>query len=320
VGSESNRELNCESAIRQTCWWLTDVLSQLLEPGEREVVFGDFAETRETAFHALREMTGLVVRRQASVWTDWRPWLILAGVIAPLAMLISIVSRNTAYVSAIYLWLYINNSDWELLKNPGFWRLLAETVGSLSIWFGALVCSSWTIGFVIGSVSRGMSRINGALLCLMLLLGELLGAPLYVAYCEQYVHRVYGVPALPDYNAAVFDVAFYRAMFPLLVQALLVAIPALRGMRQGLGTTALRPRLRKVLWVAALTTLTSMVIQDRGFWLLVGRHIVSDGYMRRDGWLGWGMRVLQFVVYWPAVYLAASAIIRRPQHRTMASA
>lgn len=72
--------------MTRICWWLVDVVSQLLEPNERDAVRGDLAESGETGGQALRGLLGLVVRRQAALWKDWRPWLALAGLVGPAAM------------------------------------------------------------------------------------------------------------------------------------------------------------------------------------------------------------------------------------------
>ena len=54
---------------------------------------------------ALIEVFGLVARREAAQWRDWRPWLALALLI-PFGVLLSLVSRHTASGSAIHIWLY----------------------------------------------------------------------------------------------------------------------------------------------------------------------------------------------------------------------
>jgi hypothetical protein len=314
MGGEPHRN----PMMARTDWWLTETVSRLLEPDERDAVLGDFAESGETGRQALLGVLGLVARRQSVVWMSWRPWLTLVGLIVPLGMLLSIVSRTTANGSAVYLWLYANNLDWALLRNPGFWRLLPETIELLFLWYLTLGCWSWTSGFVLGPASRGMVRINGFLLCLMLLLGELFVAPRYFAYCDQYIHRVFGVPSLPDYNAVVFENPFYRVMFPLIIQAVLVAIPTLWGMRQGLGAGKLQLRFRIALWTAAVITLAAMVIQERGFWLFLNPHVVN-AYLQPGLWLGRGIRFVQFAVYWPVVYLAPNAIRQCLRARTVSA-
>ncbi|HET6179898.1 MAG TPA: hypothetical protein VFE61_23455 [Candidatus Sulfotelmatobacter sp.] len=303
-------EPNHGPIMNQSCWWLTDTLSRMLEPAERDAVLGDISESRESASQALCGVLGLVARRQAILWSAWRPWVTLLGVIIPLAIVLSIVSRSTSDVSAIYIWMYANNWDWPLLSNPGFWRLLAETVLHVALWYLTLSCVSWASGFLLGSISRGMIQINGVLLCLMLLFGALVVAPQYSAFLEAFIQRTVRYPDQQDGNAVVFALSFYRVLLPLIVQAILVALPAVWGLRQGLGTAKLRPLFRTILWTAATATLAAMVIQERGFWLLLGPHFVNALY-RPGSLFGWGMRLLQFVVYWPVVYLIASALKRR---------
>lgn len=139
-----------------------------------------------------------------------------------------------------------------------------------------------------------------------------MGVPRYFAYYFQYVHRTFGFPALLDPNAPVFALAFYREMFPFIVQAVLVVGPSLWGMRRGAGMAGLRPLLRKILWIATLATLAAMVIQNPELGVFL--HI----YGHAGIWDGWQIGFLQLVVYWPLGYLVASAIGRR-WHRKMAS-
>src|SRR5207244_2176377 len=144
---------------------------------------------------ALGDVVGLVVRRQAALWNDWRPWAVLGALIIPLGMLLSILSWTKAGLSATYLWMYANNWDWAFLTDRAFWYAFAYSVTVISYSFLLLVCWSWTAGFVLGSMSRRFVEVYGLLFCLMLVFGCLLGAPRYFAYFFQYVpHR----PQTPD--------------------------------------------------------------------------------------------------------------------------
>ena len=138
----------------------------------------------------------------------------------------------------------------------------------------ALVCWSWTAGFVLGSASGGRVRANGVLFCLMLLVGELVGLR---------------QPA--NSNAPVFALTFYRAIFPLVVQVVLVAVPSMWGMLEGVELRKLRPLLRTLLWTAASATMSGMVIEEPKF----------------------GLRL---IAYWPVGYVAASALGRRKENNT----
>jgi hypothetical protein len=279
------------AAMTRICWWLVDIVSRMLEPAERDAVRGDFAELGETSGQALRDVLGLVVRRQAALWKDWRPWLALVGLVAPLSMLLSLVSRRTADGSAIYVWLYANNWDWFLLGNAGLRHLFAGFGASIFMSYLNLICWSWTSGFMLGSLSRRTIRVNGALFGLALLLGELLGAPQH--------HN--------SLHTAVFSLTFYNVMFPLIVQAVLVLLPSLWGMHQGVRLAALSILLQIILWVCAILSILTMAalaasnfptFVPRSWWnLLVSRQM----------WL--------VAVYWPVGYMVAAVSWRRWRRR-----
>jgi hypothetical protein len=134
-----------------------------------------------------------------------------------------------------------------------------------------------------------------------------LGAPRYLAYLLEYnIHRRLS----PDTHDPVFTLMFYREMLPLIVQAVLVAVPCLWGMRQGTDVRRFTPLLRIVLWTAAIGTLTVLAIQEPGFVFFL------KGYWLQRIWQGGQIRLLRLIVYWPVGYLVASAIWRRWYGRT----
>src|SRR5262249_23944492 len=165
--------------MNRLCWWLVGRVSQTLEPDERDAVLGDLAESGVTCAQALRDVLGLVLRRQAAIWKDWRPWLALVGLVAPLGALLGLVSRRLADGSAIYIWLYLNNWTWAYLTNAVVRRDLAHYSAVTFMGSLTLACWSWTSGFVLGSLTRRTVRVNGALFCLVSLSGELLGVVPY---------------------------------------------------------------------------------------------------------------------------------------------
>src|SRR5262245_46872966 len=87
-------------------WWLVENLSRLLDDDERQVVCGDLAECGTSAGKALREVTGLVIRRQAALWFGWEPWLALLTVVIPIGLLLSHASRLWAEGAAENILLY----------------------------------------------------------------------------------------------------------------------------------------------------------------------------------------------------------------------
>lgn len=198
-------------------WWLVDVVSRMLGPGEREAVRGDIVESGETAAQALRDLLGLIVRRQAALWKDWRLWLALVGLVAPLGVLLSQVSRRTADGSAIPIWMYANNWTWAYLTNAGARHDLVHYLAGILLTYLTLIGASFAGGFALGLLSPRTIPINKAVFCFVLLVEELLGAP-------QYHH---------PWHAAVFSLTFYDVMFPLIVLTVLVLLPSFWGMHQG---------------------------------------------------------------------------------------
>jgi hypothetical protein len=319
MGDESSRG----PVMTKICWWLVDRVSRTLESDERQAVLGDLAESGETAGRALFDVLSLVVRRQAALWMHWRPWLALVGLIVPLGMLLSVASRRIADGSAIYLWLYANNWDWAYWHNPGFRHDFAHNIGFILLEYFTLVCWSWAGGFLLGRASRGIVQVNRALFGLMLSFGALLGAPLYFDYYSQYLHRVFSrLP--PDPNSAVFAVGFYRLMLPLIVQAVLVLVPALWAMRYGTGVAKLRPLVRTVSLAAAIATLAAIVLQNPTLFLFQSPYrpprfwqsLFWQKLIAPHEGLGPLVWLLHAVVYWPVVYVVASAIGRRLRNRT----
>jgi hypothetical protein len=227
--------------IGRLSWWVTDVVSRMLAPDEREAVRGDLVEAGARGTEALGEVVGLVVRRQAALWMDWRPWLALGAIVIPLGIVLSHVSRWWADGDAIYAFLYVNNWYPALLDSPGSRDQIVH-IGSHSLLQGAtLIAWSWTGGFVLGALSRRTLWITGTLFCL-LVLGATLGTTT-------------AARANP-FNAEVFSLTVYRVVFPLLLRIVLVWLPALWGMRRALRRPALS-WLATVCMAAMLVFLTA---------------------------------------------------------------
>jgi hypothetical protein len=249
-----------------------DLLSRVLEPAEREAVCGDFEESGESEAQALRDLLGLIARRQAALWTGWRPWLALLTVVIPLGITLSQVARQLAGSSAVYSWMYVNNWTMTYLTNTGFRGELLHDALTILLEYLALLFWSWTVGFVVGSLSRGALWVNGALFSLLLL-------------AELAVIRPggYGV------NAAAFAVEFYRVVWPLILRIGLVLIPSLLGMRYGARLAALSlPQIAG--WATALVILAACT----GIfgWRHFPAHLVP--------------RLLLLIPAWPVAYMIAA--------------
>jgi hypothetical protein len=227
-------------------WWLAEIVSLSLTPEEWEAVNGDLAESGETGGQALRDVLGLVVRRQIALWKSWRPWLAFLALVVPLGVLLSLVSRMMADGSAIYAWMYLNNWTWTYVTNAGARIDLIRYGADIALKYLALLCWSWTGGFLLGSLSRRTISVNVSLFCLALLLGELLEPPRNLGHwllCP----RPLGQGA-NGVHGGVYSLAFYSVMFPLILQMLLVVLPSFWGVRQGLRLATLPIPRRTILW------------------------------------------------------------------------
>lgn len=284
---------------RQLGWRAVEWIAGALDRTEREAVLGDFAESGERWNRAIWDVFGLVIRREAALWRSPRPWPVLIVLVIPLGLLISVISRISSGGAAVYVWMYANNSNWDLIRSAGFWYVLSGASLSLLIQCLALVCSSWTVGFVIGSVSGKYARSNAFVLMLILLAGELSLVPRYLAFSWQLPNELFNVP-VSDPVSAIF---FYRVMFPLIVQIALVAVPALFGVLAATQLRVLHPLLRACICMGAITTIATLVIRTPGFGLLFYRHPLL--------WLNGPLHLLQWVTYWPIPYLLTVGIRAR---------
>lgn len=266
-------------------WWLVNGLSRALTPEERDAALGDLAEAGATAGQALGDVLGLVARRQAALWCGWRPWAALAAVAVPLGMALSFDSRRIAGNSAIYVWLYADNWDWRLLGMPGFRRELVGHGASVLLALATLACWSWNCGVALGALSRRAAVVTGAVFGLMVL-GSARGV------------------AQHSGNDRVFALTFYRVVYPVMMQAALVILPAIAGMRMGAGWTALRKRARAVVWVSVAA---SGVLNLSFLWM---RLAIRHPAMAMSPWTGRLVQLRWLFTLWPVVYLAARAVGR----------
>ena len=126
----------------QVKWPIVLWLSGFLDQPEREAVLGDLAEDSENGGGALVQVLGLVVRRRAAAVLDLRLWLAVTLAILRVSYLLCAIAQTTAGEGAVYSWMYLNNWDWTLTRNPGFWYVLREIAVSFGITCFALACWS----------------------------------------------------------------------------------------------------------------------------------------------------------------------------------
>ena len=296
--------------MNRICWRLEDLLSRALEETEREAVCGDMAESRESGVQALRELVGLVARRQAEIWNDWRPWLTLACVLLPIGVLLSIVSGGIEGGSSTYAWLYFHNWDWRLLQYRGFWYVLGQSLRSLSGGYLRIACLSWSAGFLLGRKVRCLRTGNlGFLFCLMLAFGFLKGAPAYWAFLSHGIRHLLQLPQVPAQHNPVSASALYRTILPLMAVTTFVALPAILGMRHAQART-MRPGMARFAVPAAFLALADTILQAPGVIVLVLLKLGAPP----GAWQG-GPHFAHLVIvllgvsaYWPLAYVFANIV------------
>ena len=128
--------------MRNIAWKIIEAMALPLTPTEREIVLGDLMETRGTAWRAMREVLGLVARRQLQLWYSWRPWLAAPGLALPCSfMLMGFSFAISSEVRNQYgRHLSLSSPSGEILS------LLCQV-------FLLLICA-WAVGSTIESVSR----------------------------------------------------------------------------------------------------------------------------------------------------------------------
>lgn len=287
------RAVTERTVLERSCRRLTEFLSRALDPAERDAIGGDLEEAAASGPVALREVAGLLLRRQAAAWCDWRPWFALFAIVLPIGALLSHVSRAWGISTAItarYFWLL---GDVAYLANPGWRADLLRFVAGTGIACLALVGWSWTAGFVFGHLSRPTRWVMLMLLSLIVLLATLGTVttgwpPRGVLTLEQHV---------------VFVVC------PRLLRAFLVIVPAALGAWRG-GRQAPLPIAPTVAGVLLLVLATTLASQGLEATLTFGRGVLPadlgpDGFVVSDDdprplWF------LSFVMIWPAVYILAT--------------
>jgi hypothetical protein len=134
-------------------WKLIGLVSKVLDRDERDAVLGDLMEGGESGWRGLRDVFGLVFRRQAALWTSPRPWLAGFVVALPCSYLLMHVSIS---VTCTYERL-VNHRTYACWHtgHEGFPLLLCHIL--------LLIAWSWSGGYIVGSVSRRTLWMSAAL-------------------------------------------------------------------------------------------------------------------------------------------------------------
>jgi hypothetical protein len=287
-----------QSPGSRLAWWSIDIASRLLDSDEREAVCGDLVESGARGSQALADLLGLVARRQAALWLHWAPWLALAGIAVPLGAIFSFVSRYSADLSAIDAFMYLNAWAWSLVReNPGFRDALIATAARDAVNAATLIGWSWTSGFALGMLSRRTLWITATAFVLVVVTATL---------------GTTTVARESPYNAEVFAVPLYGAIFPPLLRLLLVLLPAWLGLRRSRRQPALS-------WVA--TIVVAVAIAGLTVWsgYTLGLAVTSTrdlmSLRRYPIYLG-VLRLLPLLALWPATYMTVTAGRARYRVRT----
>jgi hypothetical protein len=274
-------------------------LTRLLNEDEREVVRGDLAECHTPAGRALREVLGLVLRRQAALWFAVEPWLALLTIVLPVGVLLSYASRSWGEGAAEEILLYGRLWDFSYLANPGWRADLISVAARMGAAWLALIGWSWTSGFVLARLSRPTAWLTVTMLCLVVVMATL------GTNTIAHLHR---------HHEPSFQHHMTFAVFPRLLRMFLVIAPVVWGARWGARRGALRliPTVIGVLLLASVTIAASRGLENS---MSFGRGVVPadkgpDGFVvsaddPRPLWF------LSFVMMWPAAYVLTETIRER---------
>ena len=239
---------------------LLGVVLGALDKDEREVVCGDLLEARESPTASVFQVLSLIIKRQMVHWAEWQPWLVLAAVAFPLAVVLSQTARDFAGWSAVYSWMLINNTDVAMLRSPGFWSGVWESSWVIGKFAFVLFCCSWACGRLIAQLSR-KARLSMALLFMLTSFFVIIvGIPSHArAFLLHSDNRYFP-------NEAVFANVFYREWFPLMVNAITVLVPLLLGFAHGEPADRKSKALRVFLYCATALVIVGLIEQP---WLLM---------------------------------------------------
>jgi hypothetical protein len=148
--------------MNRICRRAVDVVSRLLPTGEREAVCGDIAESGESGGEALRDILGVVLRKQAVLWTDWRPWLALVGFVWPVAAILSLSCAYLDRTYDLYLWIFRNHGDIDPLTLSQIGLGPRNGMARLVVGSSLLACWSWSYGFILRRLANRTIWIHGA--------------------------------------------------------------------------------------------------------------------------------------------------------------
>src|SRR5262249_17829251 len=198
-------------------------------------------------------------------------------------------------------WVYLGHWDGTFFRYPGLRTDLLRVLFLTGRDYVALICWAWTCGFAIAALSRRTARLNMLVFCFVLLAGTA------------------GSSTTLRNGAQVFTSVIASTIAPAAVKLFVVAIPAWFGMRRALSgkTITLRSALLWTVASAAITNASHVAVEESASffgWKPFG-PMPDPGFDRNlgtdDDIINWKLRVLPFVVMWPAAYMLATTTWHR---------
>ena len=197
---------------------LTDFVSRGLEPVEREAVLGDLTESTASGAEKLRDVLGLVVRRQAALWWDWRPWVVVTALVAQMGQMLAINTAALSRTYDLYFWIVRNYYAIDPATLHENNLSLQRGISRAALESFLLASSAWGTGFTLASLSPRTIWVNSTLFCLALLVSQI-----------------------------QFVTGLHVGIFPPVVLAAFVVAPSAWGIARGYRVTA-RPGLLAIIW------------------------------------------------------------------------
>ena len=87
--------------MKRIVWRVIELFSRMLNPEEREYVRGDLEESGAPAGQALRNVLGLVLRREMVIWMQRRAWLTVGILVIPFSLALSVMSVGASDRAAL---------------------------------------------------------------------------------------------------------------------------------------------------------------------------------------------------------------------------
>lgn len=248
---------------------LAELLARTLDADERAAVLGDVAESGASP---LRDVFGLVARRQVAMWKHPRPWVALIGLVVPFGLWLGWATQGPNPIQA------------SLQYGIGWRAILAIVVRG----FLAMTCFSWALGLLIGTLSRGAAWVNSLLLSMTLMASVIIPNPAHGLF-----RRI----------DSAFDLIYW-----LLLQIFAVLLPSIAGMLESFRLSA-RPATRTILLTLGMASAAILALSGIAVLRLPTGHVPQSHWLARYALM---MTIVDLwpVAYWTAKAIHKRAAVR----------